>query len=438
MIDKGANIDLLFRNGLKDLEVLPPVHLWNNLLPFVSRRQLFPVYLRAAAAVAAVITISFLAYRWNRDMTASKGNTILAVNEESVRSGPVSRTTPDVVKAIRVNPGAEKSAAVKVEDKTDAVVPDDESIQLPMMSYGTLTGWLAEEEKIVLPAGAGTTRGFIYKPSSEVFAGNEPEGITYQESKARTDKWSLIASASPTYYLRQGLGKDDMSRQLSSSEQSQISYSGGFGLSYKISSKLSIQSGLYYSSIGREIDGINSFAGFRQYDYTKGDHNFEVMTSSGLIYTDNTDIFLLDNAGDRVSTIYTNDVFDPAKANLNYLNSSLYQNFSYLEMPVILKYKVIDKTIDLNLIGGLSYNLLITNSVRTNINGTKYAVGTTGLNPFMVSSSLGMGMEYSLTSKISLNLEPTFRYYLNPFGNTPGINIHPYSFGLFSGVAYKF
>ena len=25
MDDRGANIDLLFRNGLKDLEVLPPV-----------------------------------------------------------------------------------------------------------------------------------------------------------------------------------------------------------------------------------------------------------------------------------------------------------------------------------------------------------------------------------------------------------------------------
>lgn len=438
MIDKGANIDLLFRNGLRDLEVLPPVHLWNNLLPFIRKKRLYPVYLRAAAAVAAVITISFLAYRWNREITALQGNTTLAVNEESVRTGPlVSRMPLNAKKALPVNPRSIKSAANKIEDKPDVTVPDGESI-LPLLSYGTITGWLADEEKIVLPAGARTTRGFIYKPSTEVFAGNEPEGITYEESKARTNKWSLIASASPTYYLRQGLGKSDMSRQLSSSEQSQISYSGGFGLSYKISSKLSIQSGLYYSSIGREIDGINSFAGFRQYDYTKGDHNFEVMTSSGLIYTDNADIFLIDNAGDRVATMYTNDVFDPAKAKLNYLNGSLYQNFSYLEMPVMLRYKVIDRTIDLNLIGGLSYNLLINNSVRTNINGTKYTVGTTGLNPFMVSSSLGMGMEYSLNSKISLNIEPTFRYYLNAFGDTPGIKIHPYSFGLFSGVAFKF
>jgi hypothetical protein len=49
-----------------------------------------------------------------------------------------------------------------------------------------------------------------------------------------------------------------------------------------------------------------------------------------------------------------------------------------------------------------------------------------------------MGMEYNISGKLSLNLEPTFRYYLNPFSVTTGTFIHPYSFGIFSGVMYKF
>ena len=89
--------------------------------------------------------------------------------------------------------------------------------------------------------------------------------------------------------------------------------------------------------------------------------------------------------------------------------------------------------------GGLSYNLLINNSVYTTMDGNKYPVGkTAGLNQFMVSSSLGMGMEYSLSEKFSLNLEPTFRYYLNPFGLNTGTRTHPYSFGIFSGLSFKF
>ncbi|MCX6321282.1 MAG: hypothetical protein NTX93_05670, partial [Bacteroidia bacterium] len=79
------------------------------------------------------------------------------------------------------------------------------------------------------------------------------------------------------------------------------------------------------------------------------------------------------------------------------------------------------------------------NSVYTMVDGGKYPIGETeGLNLFTVSSSLGMGMEYSFSDKLSLNLEPTFRYYLNPFNEIAGSKNHPYSFGIFSGVSYKF
>jgi len=49
-----------------------------------------------------------------------------------------------------------------------------------------------------------------------------------------------------------------------------------------------------------------------------------------------------------------------------------------------------------------------------------------------------MGIEYSLSDKFSLNLEPTFRYYLNSFSDMNSMKIHPYSFGVFSGLSYRF
>jgi len=239
--------------------------------------------------------------------------------------------------------------------------------------------------------------------------------------------------------MRPGLNNTEVPDQIYQSEQSRISYSGGIGFAYKINRKLSIQSGIYYASVGNEVAGINSFAGFRPFDQTKGDHNFVVVTASGRIYTDNSDVFLRDISGDRVLTRYTNDVFDPVKSDLSYLSNSLYQNFSYLEMPFILRYKLIDKSIDFNLIGGLAYNFLVSNNVHTVIDGSRYNVGKTeGLNPILVSSSMGMGIEYNISDKFSLNLEPTFRYYLNPFGDMPGVKIHPYSFGVFSGLSFKF
>jgi hypothetical protein len=83
--------------------------------------------------------------------------------------------------------------------------------------------------------------------------------------------------------------------------------------------------------------------------------------------------------------------------------------------------------------------MLVDNSVFTMVDGGKYPLGETeGLNLVIVSSSFGMGMEYSFSDKLSLNLEPTFRYYLNPFNGIASSKNHPYSFGIFSGVSYKF
>jgi hypothetical protein len=255
-----------------------------------------------------------------------------------------------------------------------------------------------------------------------------------------SNRWTIAALASPTYYSSFSSDNNAVAENLRSGEQQLFSYAGGLSLSYKVNRRLSVQSGLYYSSFGHQLAGISSFGGFQQYVYSKSGHNFEVLTTSGTIYTSNNDIYLNDNiSSDRIISRYNNDVFDPAKANLKYLDNSLNQNFSYLEFPLFLRYKLIDKVIDLNLIGGLSSNLLVNNAVYATSGSGKYQVGKTeGLNMITFSSSLGMGMEYSFTSNLSLNLEPTFRYYLNPFSEMSGMKIHPYSFGIFSGLSYKF
>ncbi len=436
LVNKEANIDLLFRNGLKDLEVLPPAQCWGTVLPVIRKRQRPIIFLRSAALVAVLLSVAFLAYRWSRELGSIVQNPQLAIGEESVKyqnnfGNPATSRFPLIVpqsddSGSNVLTGQDDTVSFPGDQKT---VSADEELFREYMPVSVDKGFLLPYGIQALTAYRG---GNFYVDVPEVL-----DEFSYQE-KIKVDRWSVMAMASPTYYLNPVSGSDELSNQLNSSEQSQISYSGGVGFAYKISRKLSIQSGLYYSSVGQQVNGINSFGGFRPYDFTKGGDNFKVLTSNGLISTSNADVFLLDATGDRVQTRYTRDVFDPAKASLSYISSSLYQNFSYIEMPVILRYKVIDKTFDFNLIGGLSYNLLVNNTVHTTIDGSRYQVGSTELNPFMLSSSLGMGMEYNLSEKFSLNLEPTFRYYLNPFGSVPGVRVHPYSFGIFSGLSFKF
>ncbi len=439
VVNRDANIDLLFRNGLKDFEVLPPVEVWNNIYPVVRKKQRPVLILRAAALVAVLLSISFLTYRWGHEVSTSLEDPFLAVSEESIQAQD-NASTNELERTIPVRSQQNKNSQSNLlSDESDkGALSGYAEPEAGNINPVTETRNLTPDRSLIIPKGLPTIRNFGPMANISLTPDFEGlEGISLDE-KAKIDRWSIMAMASPTYYLSTVTGSESMAKQINSYEQSQLSYSGGVAFAYNISKRFSIQSGLYYSSVGQEVDGINSFAGFRPYDYTKGDHNFEVLTSNGVIYTSNADVYLLDRSGNRVLSRYTNDNFDPDKAHLPYINSTLYQNFSYLEMPVILRYKFIDKSLDFNLIGGLSYNLLVNNSVTTIMDGSRYKVGTTGLNQFMISSSLGMGLEYNLSNRFSLNLEPTFRYYLNPFGQAYGLKAHPYSFGVFSGLSYKF
>lgn len=440
MVNKQADIDLLFRNGLKDFEVLPPPEVWDNIRPALVKKQSPIILLRSAALIAVLFSLSFFAYRLSRQLPVNVQDPFLAFDQEPLRPQNV---PADPVMA-KLMPATDRQPATIINDQIPGPVVisemnDEENGRQSGPGIVQETRNLNFKNNLVLPSVIQAVRGNDFTADNSASDYGEIYNPSYTEPEEKADRWSLTAMASPTYYLRPDPKGTDMANQISSTEQSRISYSGGLGFSYKISKKLSIQSGLYYSSIGNEVDNIRSYAGFSRFDYTKGDHNFEVMTSSGTIFTQNQDVFLSDNAGDRVVTKYTNDVFDPGKANLSYINNSLYQNFSYLEMPVFVRYKLVDKSLDFNLIGGLSYNLLVNNSVHAMIDGSRYDIGkTAGLNSFMVSSSFGMGMEYTITEKISLNLEPTFRYYLNPFSNIQSTSGRPYSFGVFSGLSYRF
>jgi hypothetical protein len=448
MDERRANIDLAFRNGLKDYEVLPPPDVWNSIDNRIKRSVRPAYYLRAAAFFAIAMTLSVLAYRWAGRSTALTDNSTLAQNEQLPVLPSTDRTTPSApaTKAIKSprrpltepvqSPVINQVASVidTNEDMTLIRMPES-NIHLPakMSMYSILHSGqdFAAYQKDKLPATTLTVDN-VHKEYLDYIADDNAEKYS--------PRWSISALATPTYYGTFNSGSDELSKQIMASEQAVVSYSGGVALAYRLNKRLSIQSGLFYSSMGQEVNGINSFAGFQKYVNTKGGSNFAVLTTNGTIYTTNPDVFLFaEGNGNRIITNYNNDVFDPQKASLSYVNNTMKQSFSYLELPVFLRYKIIDRTVDFNLIGGLSYNFLVDNSVYTVIDGTKYVIGTTGgMNMFSLSSSVGMGMEYKFSDKLSLNLEPTFRYYMNTFSTTSGSNFHPYSFGIFSGLSYKF
>jgi hypothetical protein len=441
MNEKEANIDLLFRNGLKDFEVIPPPGVWDGIHSAIKIKSRQFIYLRTAAVITVLLALSFLTYRWSRQISVVQPASEISLNVPDYspvfsKQGNRQQITAEKKSApVKNNPGilaetfptTDNAMEGEVSASTDQILKIQETKDLNL----TKNDFIRRPKPF--PVITPERNSYNSKYSELQYL---PENIAVKPQK----RWSIAAMASPTYYSNFNTGNDAFSKQLSSAEQPLMSYSGGLAFSYKISKRFSIQSGLYYSSLGQKVDGITSFDGFQKYETSKGGPNFEVLTTNGTIYTSNPNVFLASVGSDRVVTTYTKDVFDPKKASLQPISNSLDQNFSYLELPLIVRYKIVDKAIGINLIGGVSYNFLVNNSVyTTSEDGTRYSIGKTdGLNPLTLSSSLGMGMEYNFTGKLSLNLEPTFRYYLNPFSSTSGSYIHPYSFGIFSGISYKF
>jgi|WetSurMetagenome_2_1015567.scaffolds.fasta_scaffold00004_196 hypothetical protein len=438
MDDKEANIDLVFRNGLKNYEVLPPPEIWDKITPAIQAQQRPYIFLRVAAMVAVLATLSILTYTWNDQAAGNLSNSseiqeiVTGTPETEVNEAPLIADAGSVKRI-------EKSKPVftpVIEEVISQPVADDTETSLdnPARIMAMSDIEKPAENSQLLVRENFSSRSL----TPEEYADLRKSVISSPGSK---NKWTIAALVSPTYISSFNSPADESASQLGSYEQSVVSYAGGIALSYKVNKRFSVQSGLYYTSYGTELSGITSFGGFKNYDQFKGNSNFEIHTTNGTVSTNNSDVYLIDNLSDsRMASYFDKTSFDPAKASLNYLNSSLRQDFGYLELPVIIRYKIVDRAFDFNVIGGVSSNVLVNNSVYTSVNGGKYEVGKTeGLNSVIFSSSLGMGMEYNLTGNLSINLEPTFRYYLNPFTNVSGINnVHPYSFGIYSGLSFKF
>ena len=114
------------------------------------------------------------------------------------------------------------------------------------------------------------------------------------------------------------------------------------------------------------------------------------------------------------------------------------QQFGYVEVPVELNYAVTDGKLGVNIIGGVSSLFLVDNSISLESGNLKTDIGeANNINSLNFSTNVGLGLNYKVTPKIQLNVEPVFKYQLNTFSNSSG-NFQPFSLGVYSGLSFKF
>ncbi len=438
MFDKEPNIDIVFRNGLKNMEVLPPADVWDSIPPMPVRNQGYRVAMGIAAGIAVLVALTLLASSYFRINNGSGDITELAMaadDELPENVTPAEVSTPVSTEGNTASLNIIEPSEVARENET--VFAGATSI--PVAS-SLISGLRQPQENIQADNSLPVSSDQIIVIVSPPMTGrNDLPALAVGSARpaGTGSRFEIGASVSPAMGFSSASNNTRLA-ELINGEQTRPTYSTGLTFGYKISPRLTIQSGIGLSSIGQTIIGVDVFAGLSDYYAVKGAYLYSVETASGTILAGNTDLYLTDNAN-RVSTTIQSNMADPSKYNLMQVSNNIHQVFRYLELPVIIRYKVIDQKVDLNFSGGMSYGYLVENVAYANDGANVIPVGRTeGVNLHSISSQIGLGMEYNISSNISFNLEPVFKYYVTPVSNLSGTLYKPYSVGFFSGLFFKF
>lgn len=439
MAKGDSNIDLLFRNGLRDMEVLPPSDVWDNIAPVIPVKRVAAIYYRAAAGIAVLVSMGILAW-----FTVIRGpETVAEAGVKKLESvTDIGEFQDQKITLIDDNESVASENSLFTTAITDKIQVKDNTIAESTIVPVRMT-WVTDEAQSMpdlvlrrvgrrdIPKGMAVAVPGYSGGTAPLFL------VDVEMKESKVSKWRVGAGVSPTYLSSNLRAASRNISEMVSNESAMLSYTGGVVVSFTVGKRLALQTGIYYSSLGREISGIVSYSGFSAIAGSKSEKVFGVETTTGRVNTTNRDIFLADQAGDRIQSIYTADNFDPLKSDLTPFGNKLQQSYEYLEIPLLLSYRVIDRRIGLNITGGLSYNFLLDNKTFAVGENTKVPVGSTAdLSALLLSSALGMNLEYSVTDKFSVNMGPSLRYFLNSNGRLSADN--PYTFGIWSGIFYKF
>jgi hypothetical protein len=261
-------------------------------------------------------------------------------------------------------------------------------------------------------------------PLEELLAAKEEGKNEDEKEKEKRSKWAISSNAAPIYFnsMAEGSSLDQQFKNNAKNYSTTLSY--GIGGSYMVSNKVSIRTG---------INNINL-------SYSTNDVMYQTKLNSAV--NNNIPTISRNSNGSNVIFESKNAIKNTLSGdieNVSINNSgSIKQDLSYLEVPVELSYKIIDKKIGIEVIGGMSTLFLNNNTISLVTDGMEMNVGkANNLNNIHFSSNVGLGFKYSFWKNFNATFQPMFKYQIKTFSENSG-NFKPYFIGLYSGISFSF
>lgn len=476
------NIDSLFSSEMKDFSPTPPAGAWeaieSRLAVKKQRKPIFTFY-RVAASIALILAASTLGYillteRPDISSQISLEQTdVIESNENEIQNSVINEPSPvkETSTSNQIIPEEKTQSLVVTKSKTTSISAET------IAAYNDVQGSQpAEEENLVIANNAApttdneeaiilslipteadllsedkyTTPGIIVQQKStdnEAYLNLLAEFENPEENKKNFDRWAIGGQAGPQYSYREleaQYASQELIDKYNQEESGIIAYAGGVNVAFKPAKRLSIQSGVYYSKMGQSSPAqYNSNKAVFIGDYTglPGETRVENNMSINAPPAELRVTTSMGNVSKDIASSTPNEVsYNEGLASLQDQYQEVRQVNQYLEfleIPLIARYAVIDRKFNLNVLGGLSTNFLISSPVHLD-NGSYYTE-TNNLNSVNYSSTIGMGLGYNFTSRLLFSFEPQFKYYLNAINrNTTTTTVKPYAFGVYTGISYSF
>lgn len=250
----------------------------------------------------------------------------------------------------------------------------------------------------------------------------EKENKSVTENEPKINRWQITSNVAPIYLSSTSEGSPIDSRFSGNDKEYKTNLSYGLGLSYAVSKKLSVRT------------GVNSIS----LEYNTNDVEFSQTSNARQLEHVNMNLqgSMLDIRAKGESLASAPELGTNGNITQKF-DSSITQKTGYIEVPVELAYQLLDKRIGIEVIGGFSTLFLNENEVSLISSDTEMQIGkANNLNSTHFSTNLGIGFKYNFFKSFQFNLEPKLKYQINTY--TESGNFNPFLFGIYTGLNYRF
>lgn len=463
---KNENLDDLIRAKLENYSVPPPPQLWGQVQQRLEahKQQTGMMWLRVAS-VAAIVAIAFLAgwyFMDNQPEQPVLSETNKPESQQEIIQTPAINKENETSKGIDSNTNyAEIESALLATKKIGHPVQDDVTQGYAESKSTTDLRSIASIESM-----QSRSSRFETDPFPQLQVSRQP--ATYDElTLAELDKiiiennikrletvknkptgWAMGMYISPGYSSYNASHSSAYERDMTySGSQGNTNMGGGVSVQYRTGKRWMVESGVYYAQNGQEsANSINILAKNSNADYSAAapesknyfsnvvrvnNGNMAMNSTAGVIAFSGTPKGAELSGGFESLVGNNTNMFVP--------DGEFSQVFEFMEIPVLVRYRLIDSRFGFELITGFSTSVLVGNNAYIdNQYGTQNIGKTMDISTFNLAGNAGVAANYALGDHFKVAIEPRFSYYLNSINQNSQVEFRPFRIGIFTGLTYNF